>query len=403
MFHYDFPTIRHLSDVLPVIKGREEFNVLRNEPDITIIQYEFRTCDTFPPVTHFYEDVDNAILRECRGITFRTSTGEIISRPYHKFHNLGERSDETPDWDERHWVLEKLDGSMVRPIPVGGDALRWATKRGVTQTALQVEQHIAKLKRRAVMYGIMRECPPEPISDYDGFCLQMIRRGYTPIFEWCSNKQRIVVDQPTDRLVLTALRNTVFGYYASYNAMLELAKLHAIPVVRLFESVATDNLEEFVGCIRGQENNEGIVVRFLDGQMVKVKTDWYVGLHRAKSLLENERDVLRAVIEDREDDLAPLLALEDRERLGRYAASVRQNIRAFVFKVVRTLRWARNAGLTRKQFADYSVNFESFERRAAFIAFNQLTDICAGNVVGDWVKEHVLKHLVSFIVLQKKI
>jgi hypothetical protein len=46
------------------------------------------------------------------------------------------------------------------------------------------------------------------------FCYDCVIDGdMTPIFEWCSRNQRIVVDYPEDMLVLTAVRDNIEGVY----------------------------------------------------------------------------------------------------------------------------------------------------------------------------------------------
>lgn len=39
---------------------------------------------------------------------------------------------------------------------------------------------------------------------------------YTPIFEWCSPRSRIVLDYETDLMVLTGLRSNATGNNASF-------------------------------------------------------------------------------------------------------------------------------------------------------------------------------------------
>jgi len=48
---------------------------------------------------------------------------------------------------------------------------------------------------------------------YIDFARDCIGEGYTPIFEWCSNKNRIVLDYPEDQLILTSVRHMITGEY----------------------------------------------------------------------------------------------------------------------------------------------------------------------------------------------
>jgi len=48
---------------------------------------------------------------------------------------------------------------------------------------------------------------------YQQFAKWCIENRLTPIFEWCSRKQRIVIDYPEDKLVLLAVRENMSGKY----------------------------------------------------------------------------------------------------------------------------------------------------------------------------------------------
>ena len=52
-----------------------------------MINYVVSTPETFATMN----DIGDAIRRECRGMIFDGDTGIIISRPYHKFFNAGEK------------------------------------------------------------------------------------------------------------------------------------------------------------------------------------------------------------------------------------------------------------------------------------------------------------------------
>ena len=252
---YQFPKITHLQQVLDAIAGREEFVVrVSEEHDYTIVNYAVNFEDTFPPVT----DERTAILRECRGITFRTSTGEVIARKYHKFFNLGERPETLPgaiDWEVPFREFEKLDGSMISPLLINGE-VRWATKMGLTDVAKPVD-----------------EFTKDKIH-YHEFAKYWMSTGWTPIFEWCSRQQRIVIDYPQDALILTAIRNNLTGEYKTYEDMRDECEAYGIPCVSAGPEI-TGFDEDAVQAIRELEGKEGEVWRDRDGHMRKLKGEHY--------------------------------------------------------------------------------------------------------------------------------
>jgi len=294
--NYDFPPITHINDVLPHISGKEEFRVMEKDW-YTVVNYAVAFEDTFQ-----WDDTDpvgSAVRRECRGLIFDTETGNLISRPYHKFFNAGEK-DETQlnkiNLYEPHVVLEKLDGSMIRPIPTP-EGFRLATKAGVTDVAMNAEVFVADKPH------------------YARFIHKCLLMNVTPIFEWVSRKNRIVVDYPTDNLILTGMRYSDTGNYIDYPVMKDYATSWNIPVVQSVSGLAVQNIELFVKQVREWDDGEGVVLRFDTGHMVKVKADDYVLRHKSKDAINQEKNVLQTILDDSVDDLVPLLTPEDAQRV----------------------------------------------------------------------------------------
>ena len=300
MDHLTFPTINHIDDVIPHIEGWDEFKVM-DKGWYTVINYVVAFEETFSYDSHDGSDsyLNTNIRRECRGLIFDNETGNLISRPYHKFFNAGER-DETQlnkiNLYEPHVVLEKLDGSMIRPIPIK-EGFRLGTKAGVTDVAMNAEVFIASKPH------------------YRTFILNCFQRNVTPIFEWCSRKNRIVVDYPEDQLILTAMRYTNNGVYVTYDVMSHYATAWNIPVVKAVDGLAVQNINLFVNQVREWDDGEGIVLRFDNGRMIKVKADDYVLRHKSKDSINREKNVIQVLLDDAVDDLIPLLIPEDAERV----------------------------------------------------------------------------------------
>jgi len=306
---YQFPKITHLQQVLDAIKGREEFVIrVSEEYDYTIVNYAVNFEDTFPPVT----DERTAILRECRGITFRTSTGEIISRKYHKFFNLGERPETLPgniDWSMPYREFEKLDGSMITPLMING-GVRWCTKMGLTDVAKPVDEHT------------------KDMINYHEFAKYWISQGWTPIFEWCSRTQRIVIDYPEDALVLTAIRNNISGEYKTYEELKDEADAYGIPLVKAGPEIDGFH-QDAVDLIRAIEGKEGEVWRGRDGHMRKLKGEHYCLLHKTLEHLNYEKDVIRLIVDEKLDDAKPFLPEDLVSKVENFAKAIFHGLRVY--------------------------------------------------------------------------
>lgn len=398
--HYQFPTITCLSDVLPAIKDCPEFIVVKKETGITVVNYVMVGKDTFPPVVPPYHCVDGtmcdnpicygectgeqwrdetaAIRRECRGLIFDTESGALIARRLTKFFNLGEREDTTTiDVSRPHVILEKLDGSMVTPFPVKNDGIRWGTKMGITGVSMQAECFVATR------------------PEYDMLAKGCFESGVTPIFEWCSNKQRIVVDQPEDRLVLLHLRWTKGGNYLPRPSVERFGKIYDIPIVRTFPVLTGwTSLDQMVQGVRAAEGTEGVVICFDDGHMVKVKSDWYVSLHRVKASIEKERDVARLIVTDKTDDLVPLLSDSDKARLAEYTDTVFHDVQHFAIGVSGIIGGARANETTRKQFAMNSKYLLPAMKASCFHLWDEeITSVYAKAI--EWAHNYIARNSLS--------
>jgi RNA ligase len=283
--HYTFPTIRTIEDVLPHIEGRSEFIVAEREFG-TVINYLVAFQDTF--TMEGPGDLGGAIRRECRGIIFDTE-GNIMSRPFHKFFNVNEREETQTHviyMSEPHVIMEKMDGSMIRPVRLNG-MIRLATKMGVTDVAIEAEELLTA-------------------SQYDWLDSVMLT-GVTPIFEYVAPTNKIVIEYSEPKLVLLAMRNNFYGHYY----MPHWTPFEVVPQYGSVEG----SLSEYIARARHVQGREGDIIRFADGHMLKIKTDEYVRIHKTKDIVRVDRNIVELVVNEQLDDVLPLLDTADLERV----------------------------------------------------------------------------------------
>lgn len=346
---YNFPNIEHIDQVIPIIENHEGFIVAKKD-GYDVVNYT-SIVDAFPRdriLATMPPDCPNtqaeAIRRECRGLIFNKQ-GDLVRRPFHKFFNVDERPEVQShmiEWGSPHVYLEKLDGSMVTPFLDRG-YIRWATKMGITEVAMQAECFVAKH------------------HNYIRFAEMCLAEKITPIFEWCSRKQRIVVDYPEDRLVLTGLREMFTGNYYDYPTMRVNALRHQILVVDSMPPPDWNAIEK-------AEDIEGVVIRFQNGHMLKLKSSWYVGIHKALSGLVWEKDILRYIYDDNLDDVLPFLSSDDQERVDNYAGQVRIGFNNTLVQIHKAAKEAhemgrKNFGLAEKMYPKMvrAVVFDTWE------------------------------------------
>ena len=289
----------NLQDALEAIKNKPEFGV-SHRPYGVVIDYNVSMRDTFIGKT----PRQTAILQNLRGTIF-DHEGRIIRLAYHKFHNLNENDEYAEanfDFKDGNWIEEKLDGSMVTPI--GGNDPEWsnrlATRAGNTDVAQKAEEFLQS--------HVLRD-------EYHRFFSDCRAVGFTPIFEYVSRNQRIVIDYPQTDLILTGVRSNETGEYIDLQNYLKIPR-----VPRFF--IRDMSIGEYAKVIKNNSGTEGVVVKFTDGRIVKIKTDEYVRQHRAIDGLRFEKDVLKLILNNEVDDVLAIVNDDMKRRLEMYRDQV---------------------------------------------------------------------------------
>lgn len=278
-----FKTVNHISDIQPIVAHKKEIKFFVQPNGITLACYMFMDKDTF--------DIPEAL--ECRGIAF-DENGHVVSRPLHKFFNVGEKA-----WLQPHLIIarddivaiyEKLDGSMLATAWVDGQ-LVWRSKQSFRSDVVKLtEEFLLQPENKTIAT----------------FAEQVAQQNMTAIFELTHPSARIIVPQDKPQLRLLHVRDNNSGSYV----MLDLDHpIHAliqqfdIPVV---EKVQNISVQDLLGTLDTMYEREGYVIQFKNGDMAKVKCPWYIRLHTAISFLR-ERDVAKLALEQNLDDVKSAL------------------------------------------------------------------------------------------------
>lgn len=290
-----FARISNLNDLLPYIENNKQIRVKVDESTgFTVVCYMVQDEDTF--------DGDNPEFAiECRGITFDRE-GKIAARTLSKFFNVGERESTLPTalkWGNVSRIMEKRDGSMITPVLVDGK-IKCKTKKSFTTPEAA--------------------CADEVIANTVGgaeWIARLLSMGHTPTFEITSPRFPIVVRYEKDELTLLHIRSNESGMYWSMSAIEQYGC--PFPVVQGIqdEFIETSPPNNFVSwellkqAAEKTEGMEGWVIQFKDGEMVKLKTAWYIELHHSVTFTR-WRDVARTVCADQSDDLKAAFAMVGR-------------------------------------------------------------------------------------------
>jgi T4 RnlA family RNA ligase len=361
---YKFPSIEHIDQVRAAIAGADEF-IEVGRSDHIIFDYRFVTATSFPDVG----STEAALRREARGLIFDRSTGKVLGRRFHKFFNIGERDETRPDrvdLGRPHVMLEKLDGSMVSPIRPGG-RLTWTTMLGETDVAAGAARFVADRPQ------------------FTRLAEELLAAGANPIFEWCSLENRVVVEHGEPALTLLAIRDLVSGSYWSFDAMREAAARAGVPVVAAWEGLDPNpqTLPQQLDALTGRE---GIVLRFDDGHMLKLKTPWYVRIHSVLERLSREPDAVEILLSGSMDDVLPFLPAADAQALRQFSVELDAGL-------------SRSAGRLKQKLAELQARHSS--RKEIAIALGKDPDapfifrMLDGGDTLALVRDHVLRECQS--------
>lgn len=274
-------------------KEQCDFIVSRNEAfykkefqldgqQISIYNYRLASFRDFDNPTNAQIKTHRLRAYELRGLTF------VNDEPWihlHKFFNVGETLGyEVSELKEKNIVrvMDKLDGSLIAFVKVNG---QWRTK---TKQVFDNDQAMAS----QAIY--------ESIPEYKIFLDQCYDQGLMPLWEFTAPNNRVVVPYKTSELSLLQVRCKTTGTYYDTRQFEGLGFPLAKNVFDSSDNVKLDTMLELADETQGIE---GWILVFDDGQIAKLKTKWYTGLHRVRfQTLASDVDLLRLTLEESIDD-----------------------------------------------------------------------------------------------------
>lgn len=246
-----YPTLDECREVTqnckPFKENNQEEYITFNYAWVSWNMFDIDELENKPRLTNKKRYIQ--IKKEMRGIIF-SHDGTILARRFHKFFNTIEKNP-ILDMSQPHTIMNKLDGILVSPFKLG-NKIRFGTKAGITDISEYLEN------------TLITENP-----SYFNFANYVLEQGKTPLFEYCTSYNPIVINYSHDHLTLLAIRDITTGEYMKYQYIKELGNKYNIPVVSE-RSIKIENVSK-LGI-----NSEGVVIMFENGEFWKIKTEWYL-------------------------------------------------------------------------------------------------------------------------------
>lgn len=276
-----------LADFRSKVLTQEEIREADVGEDLVSFCYMISSSDTF----------NTPESRECRGIVFNSKTGKVVGRPLHKFFNLNEREETLVtnlDWGNVSRVMDKRDGSMIHTVLMPDGSVKLKSKKSF-------ESDVAKAAQKFF----------DADPNFAEFAKYLKFYDATAIFEYTAPDSRIVLWYEEPSLTLLTVRNNKTGEYSNFSEIDWISRKFGIPkveqILEFYDEVSWKfDVMKMMEAAKTREGIEGWVVQFENGDMIKVKTDWYLKRHHAITFVR-ERDIAQLVVDEGIDDMKSML------------------------------------------------------------------------------------------------
>jgi hypothetical protein len=220
-----------------------------------------------------------------RSLIVDANTKKVLSSGFPKFFNYGEKLDCYPNPEKyQDWkILNKLDGSLLIADLVNG---------------------VFSMRTRGTVSYITQE-------NYEDF--QLLPKKYPKISEFLKHNQKysllfeivtpnnVIVIRPKeiDFYFLGAVNKETLEIVYGEELMTIWRQIGCIPTPEQYQFNSILNLEDLSNFVQQWKGKEGVVLVYNNGQnRIKLKSTWYCFIHRVKSQLSSENNIIEYYIKN---------------------------------------------------------------------------------------------------------
>ncbi|MCL2186236.1 MAG: hypothetical protein FWB86_10345 [Treponema sp.] len=234
--------------------------------------------------SQFESDFTNPIVRCCRGSVYniKYEQNNITVKPYllpfFKFMNFGEKGADPIDWNNKLYVRDKLDGSLLKLLKEEDGNDLWTTN-GSFDIDVEVPELIPAQTEETIK-------PPYTFAKLRDYALKghveeikNLPQGWTFMFELTSPYNRIIVPYKETKLFLLGCRDPKGIEHTPEWAAKEFHLTFETPLIYTLK-----NMEEVLSYCQtvDSDNIEGVVIQDANFNRIKIKTDHYRSLFYLK-------------------------------------------------------------------------------------------------------------------------
>ena len=215
-------------------------------------------------------DFNEEICCEARGLILEEGTWKVVRFAFKKFFNLGEKFAAKIDWNTAT-SGEKLDGSLISVFFYDG---QWRVSTNNTIDAFKAPLNgVGPYKNFGELFTSVM-----PLSFFEGEHFGKTWENLCFTFELVSPYNKVVIDYPETKVYLLSMREMDTLNEISGDVVRVFGKINGF---NLPQEYKLNNEKEFCELVESMpEGHEGIVVRDMYNERVKIKTKSYFELHR---------------------------------------------------------------------------------------------------------------------------
>lgn len=337
------------------------------------------------------EDKPNIKAYEMRGLTFVfNKDGSIFNRflLLEKFFNLNQVPESmysiVKDYKIK-FINNKEDGSIASFIKLPNGRVIGKSKMGFDNEQANGINRIYKTRK--------------DVKEFVDWCLNS---NITPIFEYVSPANKIVLRYLEEDLILLRMRNNLNGKHLNIKDYLD--KISSIRIAP-FEDDDKD-LDTLVEVIAKEVDKEGVIVQTEneDGRdfFFKIKTPWYCSRH---GLLTNdiyrEHIIIGYILDDKIDDILgqiPEEEVEAHSRINKIINIVKKSINEKIVDIENSYKVFLDMGSNHKL---YALKFYKKEPNFQYV-MQMAKGIDTYELAKDWVRDKTKRLMIARDWLKSK-
>lgn len=333
---YFLPTYEEATEI---VNNNDSFTFLETKQEFlgyNISTFSYRHVDVNTFLNPIKDKDYNAL--EFKGLTFIFDKDNSYKRflMLHKFWILDQYENSRYELFKNKKIKNvyiKEDGYLITFVQFPNNIIYAKTKNGFK---LEIVDKAMEIYNRNIK-----------LNNFVIFCID---NNYSPIFEFVSEKNSIVVKYNQDNLILLRIRNNNTGEYIDLDYFNDF--IYNLDGIIVCEKVNIYSIDELIELSKTIENIEGWVITFEDDTMLKLKTIWHGKQTKYLQSKFTSSKIILNILNNSKDELISNVNLYDSNKRI-LIDEVENKLKYYIKDTIEYINkiHSENIKLTKKEFA----------------------------------------------------